>query len=72
MKPINYTLGNRTAESKATLGEIAQLRSVNGSMGCAAVQAREGIYLSKLQSIVNVAKVKHETANHTLQEMKNT
>ena len=50
VKPISYTVGNRTAESKATLGEIAQLRSVNGSIGWVArqLQARESTYLLKI------------------------
>ena len=29
--PISYTVGNRSAEDKATAGEMLQLRTVNGS-----------------------------------------
>ena len=53
--PINYAIGNRTLEDKASVGEVSQLRSVNGSLSWVARQCRpEKTYVcSKLQSVVN-------------------
>ena len=73
--PISFVQGDRSAEDKATDGEISQLRSVNGSMSWIARQCRpDKLYVcSKLQSVVNVAQVKHlEACNRTLQEMIST
>ena len=73
--PISYAIGNRTPEDKASIGECSQLRSVNGSLAWIARQCRaEKTYMcSKLQSVVNIAQVKHlEVANQLLQEMKDT
>ena len=70
--PINYTLGDRSMSSKATPGEVSQLRSVVGSLAWISRQCRpDKTYIcSKLQSIANVAEVKHlEVANRTLREM---
>ena len=73
--PISFVTGSRKATDKATEGEISQLRSVNGSLFWIARQVRpEKTYIcSKLQSIMNIAEVKHlEVCNYLLEDMKRT
>lgn len=73
--PINFNRAGRSPESKATVGEISQLRSVNGSLLWIARQCRiEFCYrCSKLQSVAPTAQVKHlEACNQLLNEAKET
>jgi len=73
--PINFTRGDRGPEDKATAGEIAQMRSVIGSLAWVARQVRPELcyQTSKLQSVVATALVKHlEQCNKVLQEAKAT
>ena len=75
-RPPDYPIrAGRTPESKATEGEISQLRSVNGSLQWIARQCRiEFCYrCSKLQSVAPTAQVKHlEACNQLLKEAKET
>ena len=73
--PINFSRGDRTPEGKATAGEIAQMRSVIGSLAWIARQVRPELcyQTSKLQSVVATAQVKHlEHCNKVLQDAKAT
>ena len=73
--PINFSRGDRTPEGKATAGEIAQMRSVIGSLAWIARQVRPELcyQTSKLQSVVATAQVKHlEQCNKVLQDAKAT
>ena len=58
---ISFSVGDRTPDSKATDGEIAQMRSVVGSFAWIARQCRPELcyYISKMQSVVGTALVKH-------------
>ena len=67
--PINFDKGLRKLEDKATAGEIAQMRSVVGSLAWIARQVRPRLCYtcSRLQSVVNSAQVKHlEKCNQVL------
>ena len=59
--PINFDKGLRKLEAKATAGEIAQMRSVVGSLAWIARQCRPRLCYtcSRLQSVVGSAQVKH-------------
>ena len=73
--PINFNRTGRDPESKATDGEISQLRSVNGSLSWIARQCRIelGYQTSKLKSVEAVAQVKHlDACNTLLREAKET
>jgi len=69
--PINFTRGTRELESKASEGEISQMRSVVGSLAWIARQARPELCYScsKMQSVVGSALVKHlEACNRILHD----
>ena len=73
--PINFEVKNRGADEPATPGEIAQARSVVGSLSWIARQPRPEIcyQCSRLQSVVPSASVKHLTqANKVLADVKAT
>lgn len=68
--PVNWRLNGRQEEAAATPGEIAQLRSVVGSLAWITRQCRPelGYYCSRLQSVCASAKVKYLLeANKVLQ-----
>ena len=70
--PINFDLGSRDGESKASEGEMSQLMSVNGSMAFVARMAQPWqLYgTSRLQSVSRAAQVKHlNECNEILQKM---
>jgi len=70
--PISFQKGTRGLEHKATPSEIAQDRSVVGSLAWIARQTRPDLcyQTSKLQSVVSVAKVKHlQQCNKILAEI---
>eukprot|EP00973_Karenia_brevis_P042277 5851164-Karenia_brevis.AAC.1 len=58
--PINCKRAGRSSDLRATEVEIAQVRSVNGSLSWIAGQSRPRICseCSRLQSAVNMAQVK--------------
>ena len=59
--PISFERNGRGLEDKANAGEIAQMRSVIGSLAWISRQTRPDLcyQCSKLQSVVTTAKVKH-------------
>ena len=61
--PISFVKGDRGPEAKATAAEIAQARSVIGSLAWIARQVRPDLcyQTSRLQSVVSTAQVKHLT-----------
>ena len=73
--PINFNRSGRNPESRATEGEISQMRSVVGSLQWIARQCRIFFQYrcSKLQSVAPTAQVKHlEACNQILKEAKET
>ena len=69
--PINFSREGRALEAPASATEIAQMRSVIGSLAWIARQVRPRLSYrcSKLQSVVNAAQMKHlEVCNKILQE----
>ena len=71
--PIKLDQKGRTADEKATAGEIAQARSVIGSLSWIAREVRPDLcyQTSRLQSNVASAQVKHLTqCNKIMQEAK--
>ena len=68
--PINFKKAGRRLDDKATEGEIAQMRSVVGSLAWISRQVRPEMcyHTSKMQSVVGSAQVKHlVAANKILQ-----
>ena len=73
--PISFVRGVRGPDAKATAAEIAQARSVVGSLAWIARQVRPDLcdQTSRLQSVVSTALVKHLTqCNKVLQEAQST
>ena len=73
--PISFERNGRKVDAKATPGEIAQARSVIGSLAWIARQTRPDLcyQCSRLQSTVSAAKVKHlNQCNKVLQDAQAT
>ena len=73
--PITFDRGTRGLDDKATPGEIAQARSVIGSLAWISRQTRPELcyQCSRLQSVVATAKVKHLTqCNNVLHDAQAT